>query len=37
MKTFGDLADLLVDRFRNTAAADISMFIVSVVQALFRR
>lgn len=37
MKTFGDFADLLVDKFRNTMAADVSMFILSVIQAIFRR
>ncbi len=34
MKTKGDLIDRIIDIFRNTRAADIAMYIASLVNAL---
>ncbi len=36
MLSFGDLADKLIDIFRNTRAADAVMYIASLVQAFFK-
>lgn len=36
MKTFGDRIDKMIDIFRNTKAADVAMYIASVIQAFFR-
>lgn len=36
MKTKGDLIDRIIDIFRNTRAADIAMYIGSLVNAVFR-
>lgn len=36
MKTKGDLIDRMIDIFRNTKAADIVMYIGSLVMAFFR-
>lgn len=35
MKSRGDLLDCIIDRFRNTKAADIAMYIGSLVNAVF--
>lgn len=36
MKTKGDLIDRIIDKYRNTKAADIAMYIGSVISAIFR-
>lgn len=36
MKTKGDFIDLIIDKYRNTKAADIAMYIGSLVMAFFR-
>jgi hypothetical protein len=36
MKTKGDFIDLIIDKYRNTKAADIAMYIGSLVISLFR-
>ena len=36
MKTQGDLIDRIIDKYRNTKAADIAMYIGSLVMAFFR-
>ena len=37
MKTKGDLIDRIIDKYRNTKAADIAMYIGSLVNALLRK